>query len=100
MTMFHPTSGAPVRLYGDWWWLWPLLLGPVWFSYRGLHGHALGLLIGTVPTLGVMWVAYAFLARSIIRESYVREGWLEAQPYVTTGAPRQPPAVPLARGQR
>lgn len=59
-------------------WLWALLFGFFYFAYKGSWEHAIIGAILALPTVGLSWVVYAFFARSIVRGTYLKKGWVEA----------------------
>jgi hypothetical protein len=63
--------------------LWCLLFGPIYMAIKGIWSHTFVLLIGgivlgaTVFLPWIFWLIYAFFAKGIVRNSYLRKGWIE-----------------------
>jgi len=84
----HPVNGHREEVSGLTW-LWAFLFGIFYFMYRGVWRHVLIQFVLTAvlfAALGppafmflfVMWVSYAFMARSIMESSYLRAGYRAA----------------------
>ena len=58
-------------------WLWALLFGPLYFAIKGVWPHALGSLVLAIVTFGISHFIYFFFANSIMRESYLKKGWIK-----------------------
>jgi hypothetical protein len=74
MTFANPTNGHQESVGPAW--LWALLFGAFYFAYKGLWTHAIIGLVLAIPTFGISWVVYAFLAPRLVRQRYLRAGWL------------------------
>jgi hypothetical protein len=64
--------------------LWCSLFGPIYLAAKGIWSHAFVLMIGGI-VLGAtvffpwsFWIVYAFFAKKIVRNSYLKKGWVEA----------------------
>lgn len=57
--------------------LWALLFGPLYFVVRGVWTHAAAALLLIPVTAGVSWLVYPFLAKKVLRKSYLQKGWKE-----------------------
>jgi hypothetical protein len=60
-------------------WLWCLLLGPIYFVFKGIWSHAalsLLLVIATAYVFPFPWFIYPFFANGIVRKHYLRDGWV------------------------
>lgn len=70
----HPQSGYVEKIRAGRTVLMSLLFGPLYFAMRGVWGHAL---VGLCLSWMILpWLVYAFLAPSIIRRHYQRQGWV------------------------
>lgn len=57
--------------------LWCLLFGCFYFAVKGVWRHfVLGFMLGLF-TFGLSWFVYPFFAKDIIRQDYMRRGWVE-----------------------
>ena len=57
--------------------LWVLLFGVFYFLYKKIWNHffiSLGL---AFITSGVSWLIYPFIGKRIVRQYYLRNGWVE-----------------------
>lgn len=57
--------------------LWCLLFGCFYFIKHDAWGSAFIALAVAIFTAGVGWLIYPFFAKSIIRNSYLRKGWVQ-----------------------
>lgn len=57
--------------------LWCLLFGFIYFIYKGIWTHAVISLLLAIVTAGVSWIIYPFFASEIVRNKYLRDGWIE-----------------------
>ena len=56
--------------------LWVLLFGPFYFALKGVWNHAVFSLILAIVTFGLCWLAYPFFAKTILKNNYLRNGWI------------------------
>ena len=57
--------------------LWVLLFGVFYFLYKKIWNHffiSLGL---GIITAGISWFIYPFYGKGIVRQHYLRNGWIE-----------------------
>lgn len=59
--------------------LWCLLFGALYFAVKGIWKHAVIAGVAAILTSGVSWLIYPFFARTIIRNAYLRRGWIEVE---------------------
>jgi hypothetical protein len=58
-------------------WLWTLCFGAFYFAVKGIWVHFfIGIVCGLI-TYGLSWLIYPFFASAIIRNHYLRNGWIE-----------------------
>ena len=62
-------------------WFWVLIFGIFYFLFKGVTRHFFLSLFFNVMTLGFAWFIYPFFVKSIIRNHYLRQGWIEEQTY-------------------
>jgi hypothetical protein len=60
-------------------WLWCFLFGPLYFALKGIWTHAAFSAGLAILTCGISWLFYPFFAKSIIRRSYLRKGWIAVE---------------------
>jgi hypothetical protein len=58
-------------------WLWTLLFGAFYFAVKGIWTHCIVSLIIGILTCGLSWLVYPFFANSIVRNHYLKNGWIE-----------------------
>ncbi|MBF0261940.1 MAG: hypothetical protein HQL97_08930 [Magnetococcales bacterium] len=58
-------------------WLWVFLFGVFYFVFKGVWRHAFLSLVLAVITAGFSWFVYPFFARTIMRNHYLRMGWVQ-----------------------
>lgn len=58
-------------------WLWVLLFGSFYFVVKGVWTQALLSFILAIFTLGSSWLIYPFFAAGIMRNHYLRRGWVQ-----------------------
>ena len=54
-----------------------LMLGPIYFIKHGIWTHAIISIILASITVGISWVIYPFFAGMIVRDHYLKKGWIE-----------------------
>ena len=59
-------------------WLWVLLFGFFYFAIKGVWRHAVASLVLGMLTMGFSWLIYPFFAQSIMRNHYLKMGWIPA----------------------
>jgi polyferredoxin len=76
--MYHknPTNGHEVFGADNWAILWTLLFGPLYFMYKGVWKHFFLSIIIAFMTLGISWLVYIFLAKDIVNNQYLHNGWI------------------------
>ena len=75
MVFVHPEGRCQMPVTHPF--LWAMLLGPLYFAAHGAWVHAVLAAVLVVPTGGVSWLLYPFLAGAILRHRYRRSGWIE-----------------------
>ena len=60
-------------------WLWLLLLGPLYWVVRGVWPHAVAHLVLIFCTSGVSHFVYPFFTYSILRNFYLKKGWVQVK---------------------
>lgn len=78
MTFKHPANGHTETI-PSLAWLWMLLLGFIYLAIRGIWPHVLISLILAVCTAGISWFIYPFFIRKVIRNHYLKNGWIEVR---------------------
>ena len=56
--------------------LWTFLFGCFYFAYKGLWMHAAFSLVIAILTSAISWFIYPFFAPGIMRNHYLRNGWI------------------------
>jgi len=59
----------------DWTFWGTLLLGPLFFAFRGVWGWAILSLILALLTAGIAWLFIPFAAHGIVNNHYLNKGW-------------------------
>jgi hypothetical protein len=57
-------------------WLWTLLFGPFYFSFKAIWTHAIFSLVLAIVTSGFSIIFYPFFAKKILQTSYNKKGWI------------------------
>ena len=57
--------------------IWCLIFGVLYFAKHDAWAQAVIALLFVVVTGGVAWLIYPFFAKRIVRQSYLRRGWVE-----------------------
>ena len=75
----NPTDYEDVETIGltRWSWTWLVFAPFLYFSYKRVWWHALFSLLACSLTYFISNVPYAFFARTLIRRSYEKSGWIE-----------------------
>ncbi|TLS78352.1 hypothetical protein FE236_00955 [Mariprofundus erugo] len=60
-------------------WLWTLLLGIIYFGVKGVWTHVFVGLFLAIVTAGISWFIYPFFAKKILRNHYLKKGWIEVK---------------------
>jgi len=68
-------------------WLWTLLFGVIYFAIRGVWTHTLVSLILAIMTAGISWLIYPFFTTRILRNYYLKKGWIEVGDNIEHVAP-------------
>lgn len=76
MTFRHPSNGHTVTVRHPFFWC--LLFGGFYLMKHDAWSAACIALGVSVLTGGLAWLIYPFFAHRILRNSYLRRGWLEA----------------------
>lgn len=90
MPTFKNTANGYTESVDNWSMLWALLFGWIYFGVRGLWAHiAIQVLIvfglaaatgGAGALIAVpIWIVYAILTPTIIRQRYLKAGWVEVR---------------------
>ena len=58
-------------------WVWCILFGPLYFAVEGAWAHFFVSIIFAIFTAGLSWLIYPFFAYDIVKESYLRKGWIQ-----------------------
>jgi hypothetical protein len=66
----------------------------LYFAVKGAWRQAIVGLVLVLITFEVSWLIYPFFAREILRNHYLRNGWVEAQDYDARAAPLPPRTAP------
>jgi hypothetical protein len=75
MKFQNPQNGYTIETDPPW--LWMFLFGPFYLLKHRAWAHALLSFIVAALTAGISWFFYPFFAANIIRDSYLRKGWIE-----------------------
>lgn len=100
----NPSNGYIEMATSRWTWLWALLFGPFFFLYKGAWVEVIVyLLTPFVPSDNLLisisayllvWIGYAFAARSLLNLRYHRRGWIELPPDHFVTPPSSSPNSP------
>lgn len=71
----NPQNGYEVEIESPW--AYTLLFGGFYFLRHGAVFQAIVALILSLCTAGLAWLVYPFFAKNLIRETYLRKGWVE-----------------------
>ena len=72
---YHPINGSTEDTWEGF--SWPcLLLGFIWYLYKGLWGWGLIALILAIATFGFSWLAFPFFANDQYTKSLLKRGYL------------------------
>lgn len=55
-----------------------LFLGPIWFAIRGVWTHFIASILLALVTFGLSWLVYPFFSASIIKNNYLKKGWIDS----------------------
>jgi len=58
-------------------WLWVFLWAPIYFSIKGIWSHSIVSIVLAVCTFGLSTFIYPFFAKSILKNYYLNNGWIE-----------------------
>lgn len=58
-------------------WVWVFLFGVFYFAAKKVWSHVLIGSVCVILTEGISWVIYPFFTKIIMRNHYLREGWIE-----------------------
>jgi hypothetical protein len=75
MKFQHPQNGYVEESAAVW--LWTFLLGSIYFAVKGVWRHVVASLLLALVTGGISWFVYPFFAETILRNHYLRSGWIE-----------------------
>jgi hypothetical protein len=78
MTFKNPANGHTEAVPGLAW-LWTLLFGFIYLAIRGVWTHAVAGLVLALMTAGISWLIYPFFASGILRNHYLKKGWVEVE---------------------
>lgn len=71
----HPANGAKEQSWSGF--SWPcLFFGVFWFLFKGLWGWAIAAALLAIPTYGISWLIFPFLANDAHRKSLLKAGWV------------------------
>ena len=73
--------------------LWTFLFGCFYFAFKGFWMHAAIAFVAALITSGLSWLIYPFFAPMIVRNYYLRNGWLpvDDEPVGVAPAPSSQP---------
>ncbi len=78
MTFKNPANGHAETIPGLAW-LWTLLFGFIYLAIRGVWTHVVAYVFLAVMTAGISWFIYPFFANGILRNHYLKKGWVEVE---------------------
>jgi len=78
MTFKNPANGHTETIPGLAW-LWTLLFGFIYLAIRGVWTHVVAYVFLAVMTAGISWFIYPFFASGILRNHYLKKGWVEEE---------------------
>lgn len=74
--------------------LWTLIFGCFYLAKHGAWGFALIAFVAALLTAGISWLIFPFFGGKIIRDSYLRKGWIELdEPMTKNFLPPRPNAT-------
>lgn len=68
---YEETSSVPF--------LWCFLFGVFYFIIKGAWAAAILSFIAVMFTGGLAWIVIPFMAKGIVRNAYLRKGWIEVE---------------------
>ncbi|WP_207263580.1 zinc ribbon domain-containing protein [Desulfovibrio sp. Huiquan2017] len=77
MEFRNPTNGYVEEVNPAETFILTLFFGPIYFAINGIWTHFVGGIIIATITFGISWLVYPFFAFSIVKESYLKKGWIE-----------------------
>lgn len=75
MKFRNPQNGYVVEINHSG--FWTLVFGCFYFARHGAWGFALIAFVTALFTCGISWLIFPFFGKKIIRDSYLRKGWVE-----------------------
>lgn len=75
---YNPTNGAVEEIWEGF--SWPcLLLGFIWYIYKGMWGWGVIALILAITTWGLSWLVFPFFANAQHAKSLLQQGYLNEE---------------------
>ena len=57
--------------------VWTFFFGVIYFAIKGVWRHVFLGFVAAMLTFGISWLIYPFFAAELVRDSYLRKGWIE-----------------------